>query len=115
MRYSLYLPIVCAVAAAAAPVLAVSEPTAEELQANRRLLARWRADPEHYARLRRDYRAFIALPAEKRERIRELDRDLREEDLTTQAHLLRVLDRYSAWLERLADDDRARVEAASDS
>src|SRR5207247_1084476 len=51
----------------------------------------------------------------KRERIRELDRDLREEDLTTQAHLLRVLDRYSTWLERLADDDRARVEAASDS
>jgi hypothetical protein len=90
----------------------VSEPTQEELQVNRRLLERWRADPEHYARLKRDFRAFMALPADKRDRLRELDHDLREEDASSQARLFRVLDRYATWLDHLPDEDRARIEAA---
>src|SRR6266851_4058327 len=112
MRRSWFVPTLCAIVAAAAPVLAVSEPTQEELQVNRRLLERWRADPEHYARLKRDYRAFMALPADKRDRLRELDHDLREEDASSQARLFRVLDRYTTWLDHLPDEDRARIEAA---
>jgi hypothetical protein len=100
---------------AAAPVLAVAETSEDDFRANRLLLARWRSDPEHYARLKRDYKAFQELPAEKRERLRELDRDLREEDSNTQARLKRTLQRYMAWLDRLAEEERARVDAATDS
>ncbi|HEY1858732.1 MAG TPA: hypothetical protein VGG61_00145, partial [Gemmataceae bacterium] len=115
MRRSWFVPTLCAIVAAAAPVLAVSEPTPEEIQVNRRLLERWRADPEHYARLKRDYKAFQALPAEKRERLKELDRDLHDEDADTQARLRRVLNRYVDWLDGLADADRARIDAAEDA
>jgi hypothetical protein len=114
MRRTWFVPTLCAIVAAAAPVLAVSEPTAEELQVNRRLLKQWRADQEHYARLKRDYLAFMALPADKRDRLRELDRDLHEEDADTQARLRRVLNRYNEWLDRLSETDRARVEVAED-
>jgi hypothetical protein len=114
MRRTWFVPTLCAIVAAAAPVLAVSEPTQEELQVNRRLLERWRADPEHYARLKRDYKAFQALPTEKRERLKELDRDLHEEDADSQARLRRVLNRYVEWLDGLSEIDRTRVDAAED-
>jgi len=106
--------VLWAVLAAAAPVLAVAETSDEELRTNRLLLARWRSDPEHYARLRRDYKAFQELPPETRDRLRELDRDLRDEDANTQARLRRVLQRYMAWLDRLPEEDRARVDATRD-
>jgi hypothetical protein len=114
MRRSACLPLIWSVLAAAVPVLAVAETSDDELRTNRVLLARWRTDPEHYARLKRDYKAFQKLPPEKRDRLRELDRDLRDEDSNTQARLRRVLQRYSTWLERLREEDRARVDAATD-
>jgi hypothetical protein len=100
---------------AAGPVLAVAELSADDLAANRRLLAQWRADPDHYARLKRDYQALMALPPERLERMRKLDRDLRALDPVTQARLWKVMERYSAWLERLPDADRRRIEEAADS
>jgi hypothetical protein len=109
------MPVLWAVLAAAAPVLAVAETSEDDMRANRLLLARWRSDPEHYARLKRDYKAFQELPAEKRERLRDLDRDLREEDSNTQARLRRALQRFVAWLDRLPEEERARVDAATDS
>ena len=115
MQRSWFLPAFLLLASAAAPALAVVEPSAEDLQGNRRKLQQWKADPDHYARLKRDYRAFMELPADKRDRMRELDRDLREEDLTTRERLDRVLERYSAWLDRLTEENKSRVEAASDS
>jgi hypothetical protein len=115
MRRTWHVPVLLAVLVAAAPVLAVAETSDEELRTNRLLLARWRSDPEHYARLKRDYKAFAKLPSEKRDTLRELDRDLRDEDPNTQARLMRVLNRYVAWLDRLVEEDRARVDAAVDS
>ena len=115
MRRSACMPVLWAVLAAAAPVLAVAETSEDDMRANRLLLARWRSDPEHYARLKRDYKAFQELPAEKRERLRDLDRDLREEDSNTQARLRRALQRFVAWLDRLPEEERARVDAATDS
>jgi hypothetical protein len=114
MRRSWCLPVVWSVLVAAAPVLAVAETSDEDLRTNRILLARWRSDPEHYARLKHDYKAFLELPPETRDRLRELDRDLRDEDTNTQARLKRVLQRYMAWLDRLPEEDRARVDAATD-
>jgi hypothetical protein len=114
MRRTWHLPLLCAVLAAAAPVIAVAETPDEDLRTNRFLVARWRSNREHYARLKRDYKAFLELPPEKRDRLRELDRDLRDEDANTQARLARVLNRYMTWLDRLSEEDRARVDAAVD-
>src|SRR5262245_9551054 len=71
--------------ALAAYGLAESEAPAPEdpsllLEQNRRLLERWRKDPEHFNRLKNDLRAFQALPSEKQARLRQLDRDLHDEE-----------------------------------
>src|SRR5260221_8924530 len=99
----------------ALPLLASNEPTAQELQVNRLLLKRWRNDPDHYARLKRDFQAFRELPAEDQERLRRFDRELHEESPKMQERLWRVLDRYSTWLARLTPEDRRRIEEAGDS
>jgi hypothetical protein len=97
----------------AAAVLASAEPGSDDTERNARLVERYRRDdPAYYERLRRDLRAFYRLPAEKRERLRRLDRALQEQDSATQRRLWEVLDRFSAWLDRLPDDDRRRVEEA---
>jgi hypothetical protein len=61
---------------------------------------------------RHDYADFLSKPVEMQQRIRQLDRDLREEDSATQARLFKVMQRYSDWLKGLADDDRHYVETA---
>src|SRR5262249_14603131 len=101
--------------AGAAPAVSLPEPTPEELDANRRTVARWPAAPDHYARLKRDLKAFDALPAERQTRLRQLDHDLHEENSTNQARLSRVLDRYATWLEHLPPGDRQQVENAPDA
>jgi hypothetical protein len=87
----------------------------DDLERNRQLLERWRADPEHYQRLRRDLKAFYALPPARQEQIRQLDRRLHEGDLTTQTRLWTVLERYNSWLGNLAEGDRQRVMDAEDT
>lgn len=79
------------------------------LEQNRKLLRQWKQEPEHYARLEHDLTMFWSLPPEERERIRELDRSLAAEPLATRRRLLRALERYSMWLERLKDEDRRRI------
>lgn len=109
-----YVPLILAVLllGAAIPVLAVSEPAPEEIDHNRRLLDRYRADPEHYARLLRDLRVFQALPADRQERMRQFDRDLHEEDSAAQSRLWEVLVRYSDWAARLPEANQRRIDAA---
>src|SRR6266852_2479562 len=114
MRSMWRFAVFWAILVAAAPVLAVAETSEEDVLVNRRLLDKWRRDPDHYARLKRDYKAFQDLPSEKRDRLRELDRDLRDEDVDTQARLRRVMDRFVEWVDRLPEVDRARIEAAEE-
>jgi hypothetical protein len=113
----------CALALAllSSPLLSESPPGGpassegrDDLEQNRELLEKWRSDPDHYARLRRDLRAFLALPPERQEAMRKLDRDLHEEDSATYGRLRRVLERYADWLERLPAADRQRIEAVKD-
>lgn len=105
----------------ALPALALSEPPPAEdpqttLEKNRRLLEGWKQqEPGHYARLKRDHDAFRGLPADRQARMRQLDHDLHAEDPATQARLLRVLDRYAAWLDRLPTGDRAWIADSPDS
>jgi hypothetical protein len=112
MRRPWWLLLVLAGLIAAAP--GPAGPEADELARNRRLLDKWRADPEHYARLQRDLHDFYALPTAQQERLRQLDRQLHELDPATQQRLWAVLERYSVWLERLPPADRRRVLAAAD-
>jgi hypothetical protein len=80
-----------------------------EPERNRRLLEKYRADPEHHRRLKRDLAAFHALPAERQQQIRDLDRRIHEADPATQARLWGVIERYNAWLEQLPEDERQAV------
>lgn len=102
--------VVLAAAVAAGPLA-----DGEGLERNRRLLERWRADPEHAARLARDLRAFYALAPEKQQRLRELDRYLHEGDEAARARRWAVVARYEAWLEALPEEQRRRVEEAGDA
>ena len=110
------LLLITALLGAALPVLAVTDPAPppDDLDHNRRLLDRYRADPDHYARLLRDLRAFETLPPERQERMRQFDRELHEEDPATQQRLWEVLERYSDWVGRLPEADRLRIDEAAD-
>lgn len=96
------------------PMLTATEPAPEDLERNRRLLDIWRADPDHFHRLQRDLAAFWELPAERRERLRRLDRDLHDADSRTQKRLWGVLERYADWLERLPEADQQSIATAAD-
>jgi hypothetical protein len=98
-------------------VQAIAEqPAAEDPQAvqdqNRRLLDKWRSDPDHYARLKRDEKAFQELSPDRQDRLRKFDFDLHAEDPATQARLWAVLERYVAWLDKLSEDNRKWIEGA---
>lgn len=85
-----------------------------DLEGNRRLLEKWRGDPDHFLRLQRDLAAFQALPPERQERFRRFDRQLHAGDLTTQARLWAVLDRYVSWHDSLPEEQRALIDSAGD-
>lgn len=91
------------------------ESASADRERNRRLLSKWKADPEHYARLQQDLRDFWALPEEQRLRLRALDRELHQLDDKTQKRLWKTAERYTLWLERLPDEDRQQIETAGDS
>ncbi len=112
MRSSWRLLLLIGVLALAAPVLALPEPTAEDLANNRRTLERLRADREHYARLKEDLKEFQGLRPEQQAAMRQLDQALHQEDPAVQARLWRVLDRYATWVEKLSDADKQRLAAA---
>ncbi len=110
-----FVPLLAAILlGAVVPVLAVSDPAPDEVEHNRRLLDRYRADPDHYARLLRDLRAFQALPPDRQERMRQFDRELHDQDLETQNRLWEVLERYTDWVNRLPEADQKRIEQAAD-
>ena len=85
------------------------------LEQNRRLLERWRTDPDHATRLLRDLRAFHALPQPRQQQLRQLDQELYAADAATQTRLMAVLERYNAWLDTLTDDQRRYILDAPDA
>lgn len=97
---------------AAAAVCAFADPAPDELEPNRRKLEFWRKHPEQLARLRQDLQAFQALPAERREKIIQLDHDIHQEPATTRARLWNSMQRYTDWVERLSDQERQAIKQA---
>ena len=100
MRLQQEIFLTLLLAAHTSPVYALEEPGAGDTsgvqETNRRLLDKWRADREHYDRLKRDQKVFGELPADKQERIRQFDQDLHKESAAKQAHLVHALERYAA-------------------
>jgi hypothetical protein len=109
-RYCCLLIPVLGFVMAAAP-----EQAPGDLEHNRQLLRQWKTDPEHYARLQQDLRAFWGMPRAKQHRFRQLDRDFHQLDPKTRKRLWSVLERYRRWLEKLPEKDRRQIETASDS
>ncbi len=105
--------LVMATLLAAIPLLAWAGGDSDELEQNRRLLEKWKSDPEHYARLRQELKTFLALPPERQKQLRQLDRELQEENSSTSARLYRVLERYHAWLQTLPPEQRLKIETAA--
>jgi hypothetical protein len=100
------------VLALAIPVLAADEE--EDLQQNKRLLQKWKQDPEHYARLLADLKAFHELSRARQEQLRQFDSNFAALDLKKQSHLWEVLERYNYWLEHLPEADRQRILQTTD-
>jgi hypothetical protein len=84
------------------------------LENNRQLLQKWKADPEHYARLQRDLGDFWALTEAKRQQLRQLDRAFHQLDAKSQKRLWKVAEHYAAWLDRLPEDERQQIEQTQD-
>src|SRR5207253_10489895 len=96
------------------PLVALADGN-DDQERNRKLLEKAKSDPQHYARLLQDLQAFLALPEEKQQELRKLDRDLHDEDSAGYARLQRVLERYNDWLQRLPEAERKKLESSSDT
>jgi hypothetical protein len=96
------------------PLVALSDQKGSTLEQNRQQLNEWRKDAQHYARLKRDGRAFLSLPLERREQMVKLDQALHGEKGSGALRLKRTLDRYVSWLERLPEAERRRIREIPD-
>jgi hypothetical protein len=67
---------------------------------------------EHRERLKEYLAAYRRLSPDAKERVRQLDKELQGEELAERTRLLGVAERYTLWLARLSDSDRARVAEA---
>src|SRR5262249_48613619 len=95
----------------------IPEPTADELQANRRRFEQLRRHPEVLAKLRDDAEDFFKLTKERRRQIVQIHKELHQESAAAQARLYNVLDRYVEWLEllnRTDKDSRKQLEEVKD-
>mgnify|MGYP002623748228 CR=1 FL=1 len=79
---------------------------------NRRLLEDWRADAVHRERLQHDLTTFWNLSQKQREQIRKLDQGLHQLEPDRRAQLIRVMDRYYEWFQRLPNQQRQYISQA---
>ena len=114
MKYRRYL-LGLLVLFAGTALWAVAEPTAEELEQNRRKLDGLRKHPEQLARLRDNLKAFLELSETKQGAILKLDHDLSEAPAAKQAKLWSALERYADWLDQLRKSDPQAYQAIKDA
>jgi hypothetical protein len=115
-RCMLLLPILAFLAAATPREEETpGDSDAANLERNWQQLQKWKADPEHYSRLQRDLHDFWASPEAKRQQLRRVDRDFHQLDPKAQKRLWNVAEHYTAWLERLPEDERRQIEQTQDT
>jgi hypothetical protein len=100
--------------ALSASLWAVPEPTPDEVEAARQRYEQWRHHPDKLGRLRQNWQSFLALPAERREQVLQLDHDLHDESLSAQTRLWNVLERYTDWYVHLPEPARQALQSAPD-
>ena len=91
-----------------------AEPTADEIDTAKRKFEVWKQYPDQLAKLRQAAATLASLPPQRREQLENLDRELASESSAVQARLQNVLDRYTAWLAALPEEDRERIRNAPD-
>ncbi len=100
---------------AAAPLRGLPEPTAQELEQNRRDLDNYRKNhPDKFALLHKNAGLFLALTPQRREQLLKLDHELHEQTSAAQARLNNVLERYLEWHKGLDETDRQKIKNAPD-
>lgn len=92
-----------------------ADPSPDETAARDELYQLRRERPEEYARLRHNLAWLNNLPAERRDTVIKLYRDLRSLRSSHRLHLVEVARRYADWLERLSADQRQKIEQIADS
>jgi len=95
-------------------LLAEADSPHDDVEHNRRLLEKVRKDPQHYERLRQNLAAFLALPEERQEKLRQLDQELHDKNAKIASRLQRVLERYADWLQSVPEADRQRLQNEAD-
>jgi hypothetical protein len=110
-RFGLTTTLLLAVSAS---LWALPEPDEDELSAAQHRYAHWRRHPEQLSKLQGNWNAFLALPAERREQILQVDHDLHQEPSALQSRLFNALERYTNWLDRLPEAERKSIQQAPD-
>jgi hypothetical protein len=103
MRRLLVTLIVIATAVATLP----ARDAADDRRAARRAI-----DSDSRERLKQYLAAFRRLSPDAQSRVRQLDKDLQDEDSATRSRLTGVMERYAYWLSRLSSSDRRRIQTA---
>lgn len=80
---------------------------AEDRRSSRRA-----TESDRRERLKQNIAAFRRLSPETQEKMRQLDRQLQNEDAATRERLLGLMEHYALWLARLPDTERQRIHAA---
>jgi hypothetical protein len=100
----------------AIPVVAVPVTTPAEQEQNRQRIQKLRKENKAYlAQLRQQAQAFLTLPPERANQLRQLDRDLYALPPAYRMHLQQVMKNYVTWLTRLSPEEREEIEQAPDA
>src|SRR5207244_8140692 len=91
-----------------------AEPTADELQANRRRFEQLKKHPDQLEKVRAESKDFFSLPEERQKQIAELRQQLSREPAAIQARLQSVLERYAEWLGSLDETTRDKIKQTPD-
>jgi hypothetical protein len=91
---------------------ALGDPVAAQLREQRQKEIAAKSESER-ARLQRNFKAFRALPQADQERLRQLDRELKE-DSSTGGNLRLIMDEYYNWLATLNPGQRQDLHPAAD-
>jgi hypothetical protein len=67
--------------------------------------------PEGRVRIEGYLQAYHQLPPEKQVAVRQFDQALYEEDAITRQRLVGVMQRYAAWLSRLGEEEREKIDS----
>lgn len=90
-----------------------SDETSERAERRRQIQSWKETDPERYARLLRHDALFQSFSPEQQAKLRRFDEQLQAEPPEVRDRLLHVLGEYVAWLTRLPQADRERIEQAA--